>query len=155
MLNLTVPEQSNAPSNYIFVKGDACDLKYKNCEFEMVFSNSTIEHVSTFENQRKFAHEVCRVGKNIWIQTPAKEFFYEPHFISPFVHWFPKNVQKKLLRYFSVWGLINKPSNDLISEKVEEIRLLTKAECKELFPNCTIKVERFLFMPKSYIIEKQ
>lgn len=34
---------------------------------------------------------------------------------------------------------------------VDEVRLLSKREMKEMFPDCHIITERFLLMPKSYI----
>ena len=131
--------------------GDATNLSQADDTFDLVFSNSVIEHVYTWENQQKFAAEAMRVGKALWIQTPAQEFFFEPHYITPFFHWFSKPMRKKLGR-FTVWGLFSKAGPEAIAERVEEIRLLTRSECEELFPGCEILEEKFLGMVKSYII---
>jgi hypothetical protein len=95
-----------------------------------------------------------RTGKSVWCQTPAKEFFIEPHFITPFIHWIPKKWQRKLLRNFSIWGLMTRPSQDYVNEMVNELRLLSYKEMRQLFPDCEIIRERFLFMTKSYIAVK-
>ena len=154
LLNLSIPQNADElPKNFSCVAGDGTDLEYEDREYDIVFSNSVIEHVGSFENQKKFANEACRVGKKVWIQTPAKEFFFEPHFLTPFVHWFPKSWRKKLLRY-SIWALIAKPSTDYINNVVDTTRLLSFAECKKLFPKCQIRKEKFAFMTKSYVIER-
>jgi len=53
-------------------------------EFDLVFSNSVIEHVGDFERMRQFVHEARRVAKSYWIQTPSKWFPIEPHCGMPF-----------------------------------------------------------------------
>lgn len=149
LLNIREPKQENIKYNYVI--GDATNLNYGDGEFSIAFSNSVIEHLSTFENQVKFAKEMRRVGKSLWCQTPASSFFIEPHYITPLIHFLPRKVQRKLLRNFSVWGLITRPSQDAVNEMVNELRLLSYVEMKQLFPGCEIIKERFLFMTKSYI----
>jgi ubiquinone/menaquinone biosynthesis C-methylase UbiE len=157
LLNIHEPENKGreVPSNFSFTIGDGTDLKYADGEFDICFSNSVIEHVGSLEKQQKFAREICRVGKKIWIQTPAKSFFFEPHFITPFIHWFPKESQKKLARYFTLWGWIARPSQEYIDEFVDQTRLMTYEELKNIFPDCTILKEKFLFATKSYLIIKE
>lgn len=149
ILNLHHPRIKDPDFTYEI--GDATQMRYADNTFDIAFSNSCIEHVHTYENQKKFASEMCRVGKSVWCQTPAKGFFIEPHFITPFIHLLPKSWLKKVLRNFSVWGWVTRPTQEQVNDFVDEIRLLTLKEMKELFPDCKILVERFLFMPKSYI----
>jgi len=155
LLNLTAESDNNKPDHYSVVVGDGTALQYADNAFDIVFSNSVIEHVGSFEKQQDFAREAIRVGKKIWIQTPAKEFFFEPHLITPFVHWLPNEVQKKILRNFSVWGWLTRPDQDYINGFVDQTRLLTYPEMQSLFPNCKIIKEKFLFMTKAYIVVKQ
>jgi len=152
LLNLVKENMESMPSNFISVEGDATNLNYPDLSFDVVFSNSVIEHVGTFENQKKFATEAMRVGKKIFIQTPAKEFFFDPHTLTPFIHYLPKKLQRKLLRNFSIWGLIARPSQKYIDEYLSSIRFLSKNEISEIFQGCEILVEKFIFMTKSYII---
>jgi SAM-dependent methyltransferase len=133
------------------VVGDGCHLEYNDGAFDIVFSNSVIEHVGTFERQKAFAKEVRRVGKALWIQTPARSFFIEPHLLAPFIHFFPRPVQERLARHFSVWGMLTKPTPQEVEDFLREIRLLNKPEMNQLFPDCEIIHERLLGLTKSFI----
>lgn len=143
--------RNDYPVNVRFKQGDALDLSFKDKEYDIAYSNSVIEHVCTWENQRKFADEIRRVGKHIWVQTPAKIFFFEPHLLTPFIHWLPLNWQEIIIRNFTVWGWVTRPSRKLIKEFLKETRLLTYKKMEVLFPDCRIIVTRWLGMPKSYI----
>jgi hypothetical protein len=133
------------------VKGDATRMQYPDQQFDIVFSNSVIEHLETYQQQEKFAKEVRRVGRDLWIQTPAKCFFLEPHLLTPFIHWFPKQTQISLARYFTIWGWINRPNKKAAFEYVNELRLLNESEMRALFPDCEIVKEKILGLTKSYI----
>jgi Methyltransferase domain len=137
--------------HYTLVQGDATCLEYHDKQFDIIFSNSVIEHLGTYSQQQKFAQEVRRVGRDLWIQTPAKCFFLEPHFLTPFIHWLPKQMQISLARYFTVWGWITRPSRQTAFEFVNEIRLLDESEMRALFPDCEIMKETILGLTKSYI----
>jgi hypothetical protein len=155
-LNLRVypwPEEKDFPDHRIkIIEGDGCAMPYADNSYPIVFSNSVIEHVGDFEAQRRFAQEVRRVGVKLWIQTPAYECPIEPHYLTPFVHWFPKGFRRRIARWFTLWGLLEKPSKAEVDEMVDYTRLLTKREMKELFPDCEIRTERLLWIfPKSYI----
>jgi len=136
--------------NHSAVMGDGTCLPYADQSFDVVYSNSVIEHLGTWEKQRAFAAEAQRVGKCYWIQTPAKEFPLEPHYFGPFVHWFSKPIQKRLLRNFTLWGLLGRPTNETLDQVLAELRLLNRREFRSLFNSCQIWVERVLGLPKSY-----
>ena len=133
------------------VIGDALWLPYEAEEFEIAFSNSVIEHVGGLDEQRQFAAEIRRVAARVWVQTPARAFFIEPHFLMPFVHWLPRSWRAPLVRWFSPWRWLSRASRAEVEQAVREIRLLSRAEMQELFPDCQIITERFLLWPKSYI----
>jgi hypothetical protein len=136
---------------YEIVVADGTCLRYSENDFDIVFSNSVIEHLGTFEQQMRFASEARRVAKGIWIQTPANCFFMEPHLLTPFVHWLPRSAQAKLLRYGTVWGWIVRPNQKQVTDFLEEVRLLNRSEMEEMFPDCQINRESFLGMTKGYI----
>jgi hypothetical protein len=137
------------------VIGDGCALPFVDAAFDLVFSNSVIEHVGTWERQQAFAREARRVGRRLWVQTPAREFFIEPHLIAPFVHWLPPRWQRGMIRNFTVRGWLTRPTRAEVDAFLAEVRLLTRAEMVALFPDCEILTERFLGMPKSYIAIRQ
>jgi len=138
--------------NIISINGDATNLsEFNDASFDIVYSNSVIEHLFTWENQVKMANEVQRVGKNYFIQTPNYYFPIEPHFVFPFFQYLPKSLQVKLITNFS-FGHFNKFENeDLAIKKVEEISLLTLKQMKELFPKCSIYIDKFIGLNKSIV----
>jgi ubiquinone/menaquinone biosynthesis C-methylase UbiE len=141
------------PEKFEYVHGDGRALEYPDQSWEIIFSNSVIEHIGDWTGQQAFAREVVRVGRSYWVQTPAKEFFLDPHLLTPFIHWLPRQWVPGLLRYFTVWGWLTRPTRaEALDYWVRlDLRMLTRREMKSLFPQATILVERFLGMPKSYV----
>ena len=153
---LPLPEHEGRflTANQKFVQGDGTHLPWPDKSFDVVYSNSVIEHLGTWENQTAFARECRRAGAGYWIQTPAREFPVEPHFVTLFLHWLPPAARKRLLRYFSLWGWLARPKPEAVDAAVAEVRLLRLKEFKRLFPDSRILVERWLGLPKSYIAYK-
>lgn len=148
------PRDHNAFEEYSIqtLIGDGCNLHIADGAYDIAFSNSVIEHVGSWESQIAFASEIRRVGSALWVQTPAYECPVEPHYLAPFVHWLPKQVQRKILRYLTPWGLTSKPTSSDIDFMIDTTRLIRRREMIELFPDCTIHTERLLWIiPKSYI----
>ncbi|MEM3738646.1 MAG: class I SAM-dependent methyltransferase, partial [Thermoplasmata archaeon] len=88
VLNMVPPEKTNPKLNWVI--GDARDMQeFKDNEFDVVFSNSVIEHVGDFNDQKRMAQEIQRVGKRYFVQTPNFYFPFEPHFMFPFFQFFP------------------------------------------------------------------
>ena len=149
ILNLSFHGGYEGPHKLI--QGDARHLQFPDQSFDIGYSNSVIEHLHTFENQQKFASDIRRVGRRIWVQTPARWFIIEPHLITPLIHYLPKAWQRRLLRYFTVWGLISKPTQAQVDDFISEVRLLTFREMQSLFPDCKIHRERFFGMTKAFV----
>jgi len=63
LLNLSVPRKSN----FSCVVADGAHLPFKDGAFELVYSNSVIEHLGNFENQQLFADECRRVGLSYYV----------------------------------------------------------------------------------------
>lgn len=157
LLNLELPDEEQlrvVKPNQELATGDGTDLPYEDGSFDIVFSNSVIEHVGTSKRQQAFADEVRRVGIAYWVQTPAWEFPIEPHYFGMCIHWFPARAQERLIRYFTVWGWRARPSAALIRQSVSELRLLSCAEVRGLFPDATIWTERLAGLPKSHVAYK-
>jgi len=138
-------------SQFNFVAADGCNMPYPDKSFDVGFSNSAIEHVGTYERQKAFATELRRVGRTLWVQTPAREFPVEPHLMAPFFQYFPRWLQRKTLRYFTIYGLITKPTPAQVEDFLNEVRLLKHHEMQELFPDCEIYREKVMGITKSYI----
>ena len=146
-------DESKFPEHHIAtLVGDGCGLDFPDDSYDILFSNSVIEHVGDWQKQQEFAQEVRRVGNMLWIQTPALACPIEPHYLAPFVHWCPVWLRRRLLRWFTPWGWIEKPSQAKIDKTIAFTRLLSKRQMRELFPDCEMITERLLWVfPKSYI----
>lgn len=134
------------------VAGDARCLEFPDGQYDIVFSNSVIEHVGNLEDQEAFAREARRVGRKLWVQTPAYGCPVEPHYLGLFIHWFPTRWQVSMARWLSLRGLTGSATRNDLTEIARSTRLLTKAEMSRLFPDCRIWTERlFGILPKSYV----
>lgn len=60
LLNLSIPKESN----FSWVVADGRYLPFKDCTFELFYSNLVIEHLGYFEDQLLFAAEVRSVGQS-------------------------------------------------------------------------------------------
>ena len=142
-------------AGFEFAVADARALPFKDGEFDLVVSNSLIEHVGGLDDQRRCAQEMLRCGRDVYIQTPNIWFPVEPHLIAPFIHWFPRSVLRLLVRWFSVWGWVAKPSQEQVDSTIDGIRLLSKKDVVSLFPGLKVVSEKFIFLPKSYIVMRR
>lgn len=149
LLNLSRIEVSMP--NVESIVGDARDIQNEDAKFDVVFSNSVIEHVGGPADQMKMAGEVRRVGKRYFIQTPNKYFPLEPHFLFPFYQFLPVPVRVSLLKNFDLGWFPRTPDPEEAREIVESIRLLGRGEFKGLFPNARLYEEKVLGMTKSYV----
>jgi len=144
LLNVFEDKASTFPQ----IVGSACSLPFEDGAFDIVFSNSMIEHLETWENQVLAAREIRRVGKRYWVQTPSRYFPIDPHFLTPFFHWLPSTLQRRFIR-FTLWAVISKPTPDCCQTELRQIRLLDIRELRILFPDCRIITEKLFGMIKS------
>jgi hypothetical protein len=149
ILNLSV--QGTRGGKFEWVIGDARKLPFPDKAFEIVYSNSVIEHLGNLDDQRRFAAECSRVGCAYFVQTPNRNFPIEPHLLTPFIHWLPRKWQARLLRNFTLWGWITRPDAAARARFLDTTRMLTRAEFQSLFPDAEIRAECFLGLSKSFI----
>lgn len=141
------------PTHRPTVVCDARHLPFKDKSFDIVYSNSVIEHVGDWKAQCLFAAECRRVGKSYYVQTPNRWFPVEPHWIGFFIHWMPQRSRYLFARFFTVRGLMERPRREWCEEFLAQTRLLTVREMRELFPDASISRERLAGLTKSIIAE--
>lgn len=153
ILNLPGELQGSDDEIFKHVAGDACNLpEYADKEFHIVHSNSVIEHVGNWENVKRFASEVRRVGSALFVQTPYFWFPIEPHLAAPFFHWIPRPLQETLVLRFQLGHSGRARDLDAAIIRIQEgARMLDLRAYKLLFPDCTILKERFCLLTKSLI----
>lgn len=131
------------------VVGDACNMpQYANGSFDLVHSNSVIEHVGSYQNMRRFAEETRRVGKSYYVQTPNFWFLIDPHYGVPFFHWLPDSARIALFETVNV-GYARKADFATALVNVDHTRIISRRMMRKLFPDAQITSERVLFAAKS------
>jgi SAM-dependent methyltransferase len=146
-------EQTSSYANITPTVGDAADLSaFADDAFDIVVSNSVLEHLPTPELQARMAAEVRRVGRRVYLQTPNRYFPLEPHFLFPFFGILPIGVRAFLLQHFDLGWHKRVPDRAAALEDVRSIRLLTGSEMRRLFPGARFENERFLAVTKSFIV---
>lgn len=142
-------------NNIEMIRGDATALHFADSSFDLVYSNSVIEHVGDWSSIEAYATNVRRLAPCYYVQTPNRWFPVEPHCFGLFLHWFPLAIRRRLYRWLSLVGWSRRPSQDSIDRHLQSIRLLTARELRRLFPDATLIRERawcFPFVAKSFIL---
>ena len=139
--------------NFKFIQGSAADMQlFRELEFDVVFSNSVIEHLGNIDNQRKMADQIIRTGKKYFVQTPNYYFLIEPHFLFPFFQFLPLKIKIFLLMNFNLGWYQKQDKKENAEEIIDSIKLLTYRQLKNLFPDSVIIREKFLIFTKSFLI---
>lgn len=150
---MSIEEQDRG---FAWVAGDGCALPFADGSFDIVFSNSVIEHVGDAAQQEAFARETMRVGKRFFLQTPNAGFPVEQHLFMPLLHWLPKGLQRAIVERFTVWEWIARPRPDqrafYLNHYLTEVRLLRGEQLQRLFPGGELHKERVLGLTKSLVV---
>lgn len=150
LLNLS--HQETGYPNFRSLVGNATDMReFQNDHFDLVFSNSVIEHLFTWDNQVKMAQEIRRVGKNYFVQTPNYWFPIEPHFVFPMFQYLPKSVRVGLISSFKLGHHPKYDDRTLAIQRVEEVKLLSIGQMRSLFPDGNIYLEKFYGLNMSIV----
>jgi len=147
----TEPVAVSLPS-FVAVAGDARAMpQFADRQFDIAFSNSTIEHVGTLADQGRMAGEVIRLGRRYCVQTPNRGFPIEPHTLFPLFQFLPVTARLWLVRHFALGWLARMPDRGTAWREVSAIRLLTRSELARLFPGAAIHEERICGLVKSFV----
>ncbi len=150
LVNL-VPFASSGPGMES-IEGDARNLgTLEDMSFDLVHSNSVIEHVGTWADMSSTAREVRRLAPGYYVQTPYFWFPVEPHCTTAFFHWLPYTVRASMLmrKPRGPWGIA--PDIDTAMRQIQSNTLLDRRMMAALFPDATLESERFAGLVKSLI----
>ena len=135
------------------VVGDARDMsQFQDKEFDVVFSNSVIEHVGDYKDQLQMSNEVKRVGKRYFLQTPNLYFPIEPHFVFPLFQFLPIELRVWLITHFNLGWRKKVTDKQKAKSSVTSIKLLSKKKLQNLFPDADFYEEKFWGLTKSFVI---
>ena len=144
--------QQEAEPPFTCAVGDGCDLsRYGDNEFDIVFSNSTINLVNPYDNQMRMANEIRRVGKRYFVQMPNRNFPIDWRTLVPFFHFLPWQAQALCFRKMRV-GVYRRTTDYeksvILATRVHD---LDYGELRKLFPDATILRENILGFTKSFM----
>lgn len=134
------------------VVGDARSMpEFADGAFDIVFSNSTIEHVGSLDDQRRMADEVRRIGRAYYVQTPNRHFPIEPHFLFPLFQFLPLRVRAWLVQHFALGWYERIRDQEAAWREVSSIQLLDRRSFQGLFPDAVVHDERYAGLVKSFV----
>jgi len=134
------------------IAGDARDLgQFADLAFDLVHSNSVIEHVGPWRDQCRMAGEVRRLARRYFVQTPNFWFPIEPHFRAPFIHWLPEPWRAAIVSRRGCGFYPRAASYDEARRILDDARLLDGKAMAALFPDAVIERERVAGLTKSLI----
>lgn len=147
---------------------EAGPLPFDDHEFDLVFCNSVIEHVTlstkaecwrafgsrfhreAWRRQQAFAREIARVGQGYFVQTPNRWFPIESHTLLPLAGYLPRPAMPPL-----AW-ILDKTADHLpLQRSIPDFNLLTGRQMAALFPEAAVVPERVYGMTKSWIAVKR
>ena len=120
------------------LRSRSCRLPFPDKSFAVVYSNAVLEHLPSWEAQQHFAEEVRRVGRGWFVATPNLWYPVEPHYHLPLVQFLPQGWQRRLVR-------------TLGKTPYPVLRLLSKRQLRELFPESLILGCRVTFYPETLV----
>jgi len=130
------------------IVGNACSFPHDIASYDVVFSNSVLEHVGSRRRQLQFAQTVQR-GAAYWVQVPAPLFPLEVHCRVPFWWLLPSAARRRL-----IWKWF-RAGKRFQARQMAGTRPIGRKRLRELFPEGRIETERWLGFPKSYYIFRQ
>jgi hypothetical protein len=148
---VNLEQQPSAGGRIRTLVGDARALPFAARSFDVVYSNSVIEHVGTFADQRRMAQEVRLVAPRYFVQTPSYFFPIEPHFLVPGFQFLPLDVRAALLMRRRLGWVAKAESMERAREEVRSVRLLRRSQVRALFPDARIYREKLFGLTKSYV----
>jgi hypothetical protein len=151
VVNLESP-QAEVPEWAVFDQGDACALPahITRCRYDLVFSNSVIEHVGGHERRLRFAESVHKLAGAHWVQTPYRYFPIEPHWLAPGMQFLPVAARAEMAQ---LWPLaIWRPASyQEALTRILNVELLDRTQMHYYFPTSILRCEKLFGITKSLI----
>ncbi|GAA2999771.1 class I SAM-dependent methyltransferase [Actinokineospora diospyrosa] len=118
-------------------------------QFDLVVSNSLIEHVGGYSARRRLADVVQSSAKRHWVQTPYRYFPIEPHWVFPGLQFLSPHLRAKLLPHWP-FGHSELDYQGAL-DAVLACELLSISEMRLLFPDSTVWHEKVAGLTKSIV----
>jgi len=132
--------------------GDVCvpSASLRREHFDLVFSNSVIEHVGGHDRRAQMADVVRELGERHWVQTPYRYFPVEPHWLFPGFQFLPTSIRARVgAQWPLTWS--GPVSYEESVATVLGVELLDMTQLRYYFPESELATERVAGIPKSLI----
>lgn len=132
------------------ILGDACHARELTGTetFDLVFSNSLIEHLGGHFQRARFAEVVRTMAPRYAVQTPYRYFPLEPHWLFPGMQFLPVSARSWLAPRWPLGHTHGWPAAQA-KEEAMSVELLSLTDMGAYFPDARILWERILGLPKS------
>jgi hypothetical protein len=138
------------------VEADACTLDPSTLgEFDLVFSNSLLEHLGGHYRRDQLASVVRAAADRYWIQTPYRYFPVEPHWVFPGLQFLPFEARVQITKKWPIGHCVADGDRDDALAFVSDVELIGKTQMRIHFPDSEIWMERWKGMPKSMVAIKR
>ena len=153
LANLRPSEVQIDDPRFSFKQANACDLSFApDGSFDLVHSNSVIEHVGLWRDMKAMADEIRRVGSSYYVQTPYFWFPYEPHARMPGYQFLPRRVRARLHTAASIGFYPRAADLHEAMAHAQDATMLDKRQMRALFVDGTLIEERAFGLTKSLVM---
>jgi hypothetical protein len=150
LVNLDHPEDAEDSESWMeVVQADACTGGFG--KYDLVFSNSLMEHLGGHARRQQFAEVVRESAPAWWIQTPYRYFPIEPHWIFPLFQFLPFRARLMVCQHWRTLHLSAPKDRAVAAELVSSVELISATEMRTYFPTSEIWFERIAGLPKSLV----
>ncbi|MDZ4833659.1 MAG: methyltransferase domain-containing protein [Candidatus Melainabacteria bacterium] len=133
-----------------FVKANGLNMPFADKQFDLATSWATVEHVGSYDNQRKFVKEIMRVSRRCLITTPNRWYPIEFHTVLPLLHWLPPAQFRNILRLLKMESLASEENLNLLGEKEFMDLLPPGVKCTTLHHRLFGSISNLLFYLEDY-----
>jgi hypothetical protein len=154
VVNLEV-DSADVPAWIRVDTADACNLpaSISGGDYDLVFSNSVLEHVGGHSQRQLFADAVHGLADRHWVQTPYRYFPIEPHWLFPGFQFLPLSTRALVSRH---WPLSCCPPSGHVDSvrQAMSVELVSRTEMEFSFPDSKVCGEHILGITKSLVAIK-
>lgn len=122
--------------------------------YDVVFSNSMLEHLSSVEEQTRLAASIANCGLPYFVQVPNKNCIVDPHFphpLAPFFAAWPRSFQVRTLTLHRLGSGSRCASTEEAIRRLHYYTPLSRHRLRQIFPGATIAIERTFGLPLSLV----